>query len=259
MDRLDLETRFVAGRLVTQAAGRAAKGFFDRRRNLAVELKGPQDVVSVADREVESLIVDGLRAKFPRDAFLGEEHGLQGSGPVTWVIDPIDGTANFMRGVAFWCVSVGLLVENRPVLGFVYDAIQDEMFAAAEGRGAHCNERRCLVSEAGPARARFSLGFNLRQSRQRFLPAVERLHAQGCEFARYGSSALSLAYVADGRIEGYWEGRINAWDVCAGLVLAREAGAVVDDFFAGRGPERVNSIFAAAPSAEAALRWAVAP
>ncbi|MBL8697318.1 MAG: inositol monophosphatase [Alphaproteobacteria bacterium] len=259
MTSLDLDARFAAGRLVTHAAGRAAKGFFDRRRELAVELKGPQDVVSMADRDVERLIVDGLRAQFPQDAFLGEEYGHQGAGGVTWVIDPIDGTANFMRGVAFWCVSVGLLVDNRPVLGFVYDPIQDEMFAAAEGRGARCNDRVATVSAAGPGRGRINLGFNIRQSRRRFVPVLERLVDQGCEFSRYGSSALSLAYVADGRLEGFWESKINAWDVCAGLVLAHEAGAIVDDFFEGRGPARVNSVFAATPALEATLRWAVSP
>lgn len=259
MTPFDLDSRFAAGRLVTHAAGRAAKGYFDRRRELAIELKGPQDVVSLADREVERMIVDALRAQFPQDAFLGEEFGLQGSGPVTWVIDPIDGTANFVRGVAFWCVSVGLLVDNRPVVGFVYDPIQDEMFAAAEGKGARCNDRAARVSNAGPGAGRINLGFNIRQSRQRFVPVLERLVGQGCEFSRYGSSALSLAYVADGRIEGFWESKINSWDVCAGLVLAREAGAVVDDFFAGQGPVRVNGVFAAAPGLANTLRWAVSP
>lgn len=259
MNPSELEARYAAGRLVTHAAGRAAKGYFDRRRELAVELKGPQDVVSLADREIERMIVDALRAQFPGDAFLGEEHGLSGSGPVTWVVDPIDGTANFMRGVAFWCVSVGLLVDNVPMLGFIYDPVQDEMFAAAHGRGARCNDRAASVSTAGPARARINLGFNIRQSRRRFVPVVERLYDQGCEFARYGSGALSLAYVADGRLEGFWESRIHAWDVCAGLVIAREAGACVDDFFGGRGPMRVNSAFAAAPAVAPVLRWATSP
>jgi myo-inositol-1(or 4)-monophosphatase len=255
---IDLEERFAVGASVAADAGAIAKGFFDRRRELAVELKGAQDLVSVADREVETAIVGELLARFPGDAVLGEEHGLQGGGNVVWLIDPIDGTTNFVRGVAFWCVSIGLLVDNVPTLGFIYDPIQDELFAGRRGGGATCNGRKMRVSTAEPARARVNLGFNFKQPVDRFVQVLQRLVQHGSEFARYGSSALSLAYVADGRLEGFWENRINAWDVCAGLVLAREAGAVVDDFFAGEGPARVNSCFAGAPSVVEAMRAAVA-
>jgi myo-inositol-1(or 4)-monophosphatase len=187
---------------------------------------------------------------------LGEEHGQQGEGRICWVLDPIDGTNNFVRGVSFWCVSVGLLVDNVPTLGFVYDTIRDEMFAGRVGHGATCNGRPMRASAAEPQRARINLGFNFKQSPEVFGEVVKRLFAQGAEFARYGSAAMSLAYVADGRLEGFWESRVNSWDVCAGLVLAREAGAVVDDFYAGEGPAKTGRCFAAAPRVEAALREA---
>ena len=255
-DTIDLEARFAAGLAATRAAGRAARDHFDRRRDLAIELKGDQDLVSAADRDVERALVDRLRAAFPSDAVLGEEHGQQGEGRVCWVLDPIDGTNNFLRGVSFWCVSVGLLVDLVPTLGFVYDPIRDEMFTARRGHGAFCNGRAMQASAAEPRRARVNLGFNFKQSPGLFADVVTGLVSQGVEFARYGSAAMSLAYVADGRLEGFWESRVNSWDVCAGLVLAREAGAVVDDFYAGEGPAKAGRCFAAAPKVADALRGA---
>ncbi len=255
-DVTDLEARFAAGLAATRAAGRLARAYFDRRHELAIELKGKQDVVSVADRDVERILVDRLRAAFPDDAVLGEEHGQQGDGRVCWVIDPIDGTQNFVRGVSFWCVSVGLLVDLVPTLGFVYDPIREEMFAGRLGHGATCDGRPMRASAAAPQRARVNLGFNFRQSPGLFGDVVAGLVSRGVEFARYGSAAMSLAYVADGRLEGFWESRVNSWDVCAGLVLAREAGAVVDDFYAGEGPARTSRCLVAAPQVEAALRMA---
>lgn len=254
----DLDRRFDAGLAATRAAGRTALAFFDRRRELVVETKGAQDFVSIADREVEHALVGHLRGQFPDDAVLGEEHGRQGEGRVCWVIDPIDGTSNFVRGIALWCVSVGLLVDNVPTLGFVYDPVRDEMFAGRRGHGATCNGRPLRASPAGVDRARINLGFGLRQAPERFATVMQRLVAQGAEFSRFGSAAISLAYVADGRLEAFWENRINAWDVCAGLVLAEEAGAVVEDFFAGEGPIRANRCVAAAPGVIGALRTAIA-
>jgi myo-inositol-1(or 4)-monophosphatase len=254
----ELAARFEAGLAATRAAGARARDFFERRRSLVVETKGAQDFVSVADREVEELLAGGLRAAFPGDAVLGEEHGRQGQGSHCWVIDPIDGTSNFVRGIALWCVSVGLLVDNVPTLGFVYDPVRDEMFAGRRGAGATCNGRPMTASAAGVERARINLGFGLRQSPERFATVMQRLVAQGAEFSRFGSAAISLAYVADGRLEGFWEHRINAWDVCAGLVLAAEAGAVVEDFFAGDGPARTGRCVVAAPGVAAALQAAIA-
>jgi myo-inositol-1(or 4)-monophosphatase len=253
----ELSMRFDEGLAATRSAGLVARDYFARRRELTVETKGPQDFVSMADREVEHLLVARLRARFPGDSVLGEEHGRKGDGRICWVIDPIDGTSNFVRGIALWCVSVGVVVDNVPVLGFVYDPVRDEMFAGRRGGGATCNGRPMRASAAGVATARINLGFGLRQQPERFATVMQRLVAQGAEFSRFGSAAISLAYVADGRLEGFWENRINAWDVCAGLVLASEAGAVVEDFFAGEGPVRSNRCVAAAPGVIAALRAAI--
>jgi len=254
----DLGARHEAGLRATREAGLAALRHFERRRDLAIESKGLQDFVSVADREVERLLVDTLSARFPSDAFLGEEHGQAGSGRTCWVIDPIDGTSNFVRGISFWCVSVGLLVDNVPVLGFIHDPVRDELFAARHGHGATCNGRPMRASEAEPSAARVNLGFSFGEEPRRFAETMGGLLARGTEFCRLGSAAMALACVADGRLEGFWQPRIKSWDVCAGLVLAAEAGAVVDDFFAGEGPVRQNACFAAAPRVAPVLRAAIA-
>jgi myo-inositol-1(or 4)-monophosphatase len=253
---VDLEERFAAGAAVIAEAGTIARGFFDRRRDLQVELKCAQDLVSIADREVEHAIAQELRARFPEDAILGEEHGLQGSGRAVWLVDPIDGTTNFVRGIAYWCVSIGLLVDGVPTLGFVYDPMQDELFTARRGGSAHCNGRIMRASRAEPAHGRVSIGFTIRQPIERLVAVARGLVAEGCEFGRYGSAALSLAYVADGRLEGFWAPDVQSWDVCAGLVLCGEAGAVVDPFFTGKNPHATGPCLVAGRGVEQALRRA---
>ena len=254
----DLGPRHAAGLRATREAGLAALRHFERRGELAVEAKGLQDFVSAADRDVERMIVDRLSAEFPGDAFLGEEHGQSGSGRACWVIDPIDGTSNFVRGISFWCVSVGLLVDNVPVLGFIHDPVRDELYAARRGHGATCNGRTMRASQAEPSAARVNLGFGFGEDPRRFSETMAGLLARGTEFCRLGSAAMALACVADGRLEGFWQPRIKSWDVCAGLVLASEAGAVVDDFFAGEGPVRVGPCYAASPRVDPVLRAAIA-
>jgi len=254
----DIHARHEAGARIVREAGLVALRHFERRGELEVEAKGLQDFVSVADRAVERMLVDRLLAEFPADAFLGEEHGQAGSGGVCWVIDPIDGTSNFVRGISFWCVSVGLLVDNVPVLGFIHDPVRDELFAARRGHGAFCDGRRMRASQAEPPAARVNLGFSFGEDPRRFAETMRGLLARGTEFCRLGSAAMALACVADGRLEGFWQPRIKSWDVCAGLVLAAESGAVVDDFFAGEGPARQAACFAASPRVAPVLRAAIA-
>jgi myo-inositol-1(or 4)-monophosphatase len=257
MPELDLAARLPLAERVAREAGALARGYFERRHELAVELKGAQDVVSVADRATEDAVVAGLAAHFPGEAVLGEERGLQGSGDAVWIVDPIDGTANFLRGIAFWAVSLGLWIGGEAVLGVVHDPVRGETFVAARGQGARCDGKPIRASAcANPTRARFNLGFNHRQSIDRHVGAIRKLVESGAEYTRVGSAALGLAYTAAGRYEGFWESRINSWDVCAGLVLVREAGGATDDFFAGTGPDRVAEILAAAPALHGFLRQA---
>ena len=174
MDNRDLLPRHRAGLDITREAGAFALDYYRRRASLPIERKGLQDFVSVADKETEELIVGKLSALFPDDSFLGEEGGLRQKGPLLWVIDPIDGTANFLRGIHHWCVSVGLIADGKSVLGFIYDPVMDEMFSAFAGGGAFLNGERIKVSGVT------DLG-EARDQRRLQLPAACRAACQDVE------------------------------------------------------------------------------
>jgi myo-inositol-1(or 4)-monophosphatase len=212
--------------------------------------------VSIADRSCEDLIVAGLSALFPHDSFLGEEGGTRNpGGEAVWVIDPIDGTHNFLTGVPFWCVSLALVVDGEGVLGLIYHPAEDELFSARSGAGAFLNGAPMSVSkETELARARLCIGFSYRRPVSNHVRAIETLLSSHCEYLRLGSGALGLAYTAAGRFDGYWEHHTNAWDAAAGIVLVREAGGWTNDFLAGGGLATGNEILATTPDLAATLR-----
>jgi myo-inositol-1(or 4)-monophosphatase len=248
--RLDseLKRRYRAALTVTRAAGELSADYFRRRATLAVERKGLQDLVSEADRATEELIVTALSRSFPTDSFLGEEGGLRKNGPMLWIIDPIDGTANFLRGIPHWCVSLGLVFENRVVLGFLYDPIANEMFSARKGQGAFVNGAPIKVSgEADLRQSRIGLGFSYRRAVGPHADDIRALLDSGCEYSRLGSGALGLAYTAAGRLDGYFERHINIWDVAAGLVIVEEAGGCTNDFLTANVAATGNEILATTP------------
>jgi myo-inositol-1(or 4)-monophosphatase len=255
----ELDRRLAAAEAVVREAGGAASAYFAGRGRLAITRKGAQDLVSEADRRLEELIVARLSEAFPEDGFLGEEGGTRNAGaPATWIIDPIDGTHNFLTGIPFWCLSVGLVAGGRSVLGIIYDPEGGELFSARSGGGAFLNGAPIRVSgETDIARARICVGFSYRRSVAEHVRGVERLLGAGCEYLRLGSGALGLAYAAAGRFDGYWERHINAWDVAAGLVLVSEAGGWTNDFFAGGGMASGNEILAATPALAEALKQLV--
>ena len=246
----------LAGEVVREAGTLALASF--REPALAVERKGVQDYVTAVDRAVEELIVDRLRAQFPGDAFLGEEGGQRGAGAVDgalWVIDPIDGTTNYARGLPLWCVSLALVYAGEIALGLIFNPVSDEFYCAVRGHGATCNGRPLRVSgEQSPESARIGLGFSYRCPPARHARDIGRLLEANCEYARLGSGALGLAFVADGRFDGYYESHINSWDVLAGICLVREAGGWVSDFLAGDGLLNGNPILACTPALRDFLR-----
>jgi myo-inositol-1(or 4)-monophosphatase len=249
MNSQDIEARARAGLAATEEAGRLAADYYRNRERLAVEAKGVQDMVSEADKACEELIVARIGKAFPGDAFLGEEGGRRGAGEALWVIDPIDGTANFLRGIPFWCVSVGLLVGGEAVAGFIYDPVGGEMFAAEKGKGATLNGKPIHASrETSIEHARMCLGFSYRRAVAPHAHDVETLLDAHCEYSRLGSGALGMAYTAAGRFEGYFERHINAWDVMGGLAIVREAGGRMNDFLAGDALAKGNVILATAPA-----------
>ena len=196
-----------------------------------------------------------LPSSFPQDGFLGEERGSRNpDAAAVWVIDPIDGTHNFLTGIPFWCVSVGLVVAGELVLGIIYHPLAAELYSARKGGGAFLNGQPIKVSgESDLRRARVGVGFSYRRPVEEHTRAVEALLSGGCEYLRLGSGALGLAYTAAGRFDGYWERHINSWDAAAGLVLVREAGGWTNDFLAGDGLTEGSEILAATPRLVARL------
>ena len=248
MDEKELSDRATVGLAATRKAGLLAADLFRRRSTLAIEHKGKQDFVSEADRASESLLIGELSRAFPSDSFLGEEGGPRGSSDVIWIIDPIDGTTNFLNGIHFWCVSVGLVVAGEPMLGFIYDPVTDEMFSAVRGMGAKLNGAPIQVSsKAALSEARISLGFSYRRPYAQHARTVAALLEANCEYCRFGSGALGLAYTAAGRWDGYWEQHLNSWDAAAGILLVREAGGRTNDYFAADFLTNGNEALAATP------------
>ncbi len=249
--RAALEMRFEFAREVVRDAGALALRYFRDPDSQGVEVKGLQDVVTIADRAVEDRLRSVLLDEFDADGFLGEERGMSAGWDRTrplWIVDPIDGTANFARHVPLWCVSVGLVVDGEAALGFVYNPVTDEMHAAIAGGGATLNGASIRVSAVDSAEhARIGLGFSYRRPPAIHVECIRRLLDRRCEYSRLGSGALGMAYVADGRFEGYFEPHINAWDVVAGIALVREAGGWTSDFLAGDALAQGNPILAAAP------------
>ncbi len=214
-------------------AGRALLKDFGEVEQLQVSTKGPGDFVSRADRQAEQTIREELMAARPTYGFLGEEGTMiDGEDPTRrWIVDPLDGTTNFLHGLGHWAVSIALEHKGIVVAGVIYDPVKDEMFYAEKGEGAWLNESRlrvsgrskmieCLFATGLPFAGRADLPQTL-QDLARILPTCSGVR-------RFGAAALDLAYVAAGRYDGYWERQLHAWDIAAGLVIAREAGALIE-------------------------------
>jgi myo-inositol-1(or 4)-monophosphatase len=245
-----LLTRYYASQGVARTAGRIALAYFRDYGRLAVERKGPQDVVSVADREVERAIRRKLAQLFPQDALLGEEGGRVGPADARflWVVDPIDGTQPFLAGIPAWCVSIAALDRGVPMLGVIYDPNADELFCACAGLGALVDGVPAIASTATSlSTGMVGVGYSTRTPPAPCLAFLEALLTAGGMFVRNGSGALMIAYAATGRLLGYFEAHINAWDCLAGLVLARETGCWTNDFLADEGLARGNLIAIASP------------
>ncbi|MEO9339815.1 inositol monophosphatase family protein [Mesorhizobium sp. SB112] len=223
----DLSARLAFAEELAKEAGKIALDYFNRREMLIVETKGDlQDVVSVADREVELLIRRRFAETFPDDGVLGEEFGLNtGSSGFTWVIDPIDGTSPFVNGMPSWCVSIALLHDSQPVIGVISAPCNGELYAAGLGLGARLNGKKLVLDGSRTIRnAVTGIGANHHVKPADMAKTVERLLEEGGNFIRNGSGALMLAYVSAGRLVGYYEPYMHAWDCLAGYCLVSEAG-----------------------------------
>ena len=228
-----LASRFQLAQEMAEEAGRLALDYFNKRETLVIETKhDPQDVVSIADRNVETLIRDRVAAAFADDGFLGEEYGLNASASgYSWVVDPIDGTSPFVNGMPSWCVSIAVLKDGEPVIGVIKAPVLDELYAAAEGQGATLNGKQLVLDPARNIRnAVTGIGANNYVKPQVVAKVVEDLLEAGGTFIRNGSGALMLAYVAAGRLVGYYEPYMHAWDCMGAFCLIREAGGYTYPF-----------------------------
>lgn len=224
------------------AARKAARGLvrdFGEVENLQVSMKGVSDFVSTADLRCEKSLMIELQKARPEYGFLMEEGGVVEGRDKShrWIIDPLDGTTNFLHSIPHFSISVGLEKDGEMIAGLVFNPITDEMFVAEKGGGAFLNERRLRVS----ARRRLEdavvttgIPHRGRAGQERFLKELEVVQQSVAGVRRFGSAALDLAYVAAGRCDAYWEENIQAWDIAAGLVLVREAGGYVSDTAGGQ-------------------------
>jgi myo-inositol-1(or 4)-monophosphatase len=220
-------------------AGRSLVKDFREVENLQVGTKGPGDFVSRADIAAEAILKEELLGARPNYGWLAEEEAeIEGKDPTRrWIVDPLDGTTNFLHGMPHWAVSVALEHKGQIVAAVVFDPAKDELFCAEKGGGAWLNESRIRVSGRGRLTdAVFATGvpFGARRTLPAMLHDLSRLMPQCAGMRRWGSAALDLAYVGAGRFDGFWERELQPWDVAAGILLVREAGGFVEPLHAGR-------------------------
>ncbi|OCX60934.1 inositol monophosphatase [Thioclava sp. SK-1] len=230
-------------------AGRALVKDFREVENLQVSSKGPGDFVTRADREAEQIIKEDLQAARPSYGWLGEETGEEAGADPTrrWIVDPLDGTTNFLHGMPHWAVSIALEHKGEIIAGVIFDAAKDEMFFAEKGFGAFMNETRLRVSgRRNMIESVFACGvpFAGKSTLPATLKDFAKLMPVCAGVRRWGAASLDLAYVAAGRYEGYWEREINPWDIAAGLVIVKEAGGFVGPVREGRDIFESKSVIA---------------
>jgi myo-inositol-1(or 4)-monophosphatase len=219
-------------------AGRPLIRDFNELENLQISMKGPADFVTSADKRTEQILIEELSKARPGYGFLGEETGATEGKDKThrFIIDPIDGTTNFMHGMPHFAISIALEREGQLVAGIIYNPATDDLFSAEKGHGAYLNNKRLRVAarkEMNSCLFTTGIPFKGQQGRARSLAEVDAVLDVTAGVRRFGAASLDLAWTAAGRVDGYWERNINIWDVAAGIVLVREAGGIVSDF-AGR-------------------------
>ena len=224
--------------VMVNACRKAAKTIirdFGEIENLQVSLKGPGDFVTASDKKVEKILINELQKARPSYSILSEEIGqINNDKSFKWIIDPIDGTANFLHGIPHFAISIGLEHDDEIICGIVYDPIKDEMFVAEKGNGSYLNNQRmrvssrsklkdCIVFTGGPRLDSKNKELALEEYKKfssKILIPIRKL----------GSASLDMAYVAAGRCDGFWQRNLNYWDIAAGIILVKEAGGFVTDF-----------------------------
>jgi len=258
-----MSERYEFAQALARKAGAVALDYWRRRVELVVELKGPGDFVSLADREVETLIRREIAAAFPGDGFLGEETAAQfdaKSGNEVdrcWVVDPIDGTHNFLRGIPYWNVAIAYVEGGRATIGAVFDPPHGELFHATRGGGAwsevngHASRLRAAATSALPG-AYVALGHHDRSASPEYMELRHRLMEAGAAMRNFGAAALQLSHVAAGRLDGFIELELSIWDAIGALVIVEEAGGFAAPFSPAH-PTAKAACLACAPGIAAPL------
>jgi len=247
--------------VMVSAVMKAARGLrrdFSEVEQLQVSKKGPADFVSEADRRAEQTLFEELRRVRPRFGFLMEERGDVGgeAGEPRWIVDPLDGTTNFLHGLPHWAITVAVEERREIIAAVTYDPLKEELFWAERGSGAFVNDQRLRVSarrSLSNALLATGIPFRGRPEHTRFLTEMAAFMEQVAGIRRFGSAALDLAYVAAGRYDGFWEGHLSPWDMAAGLLLVREAGGFVTDLSGKRQIFETGGILAANPEIHAPM------
>jgi myo-inositol-1(or 4)-monophosphatase len=234
-------------------------------RNLphgSVEEKRKNDFVTQADRDSEERIIATIRARFPKDAFLAEEGGARAGavhGAREWIIDPLDGTSNFVSGFPFWCVSIAAREGDTLAVAVVWDPLRNELYTAERGAGAHRNGARLSVTPRTSLDGAFiatGFPFRNREKIDTYLALFRAIFVEARAIRRAGSAALDLAYVASGVFDGFFEFRLSPWDVAAGALLIKEAGGVLTDFDGGSDYLERGNVIAGPPGVVEGIRRA---
>ena len=242
--------------VMERAARRAARGLlrdFGEVEQLQVSRKGPADFVSQADLKAERALREELERARPEFGFLMEESGAAkaGDGRHRWIVDPLDGTTNFLHGVPHFAVSIAAERDGELIAGVVYEPLRDETFWAEKGQGAYLNQRRLRVSSRQHLRDALIatgipfMGRNKPEENRRYIAELAAVMDQVAGIRRWGTASLDLAFVAAGRFDGFWEHGLGPWDMAAGIVLVREAGGFVSEPDGGSNMLKSGSILAA--------------
>nr|BAL53249.1 myo-inositol-1(or 4)-monophosphatase [uncultured Gammaproteobacteria bacterium] len=254
--------------IATRAARRAGDLIvrsLDRIDYLSVDIKGRNDFVSEVDRAVEREIIQILRKAYPNHHFLGEEGGRRGKperDEYLWIIDPLDGTTNFLHGFPQFAVSIALKHRGHIEQAVVYDPLRQEMFTASRGQGAALNNRRIRVSrQPGLEGALLGTGFPFKHPEHlpAYLNMFQALFKICSDVRRAGAASLDLAYVACGRLDGFWEIGLKPWDMAAGVLLIQEAGGIVSDFMGGDRYLETGHLVAGTPKVQQAICSTIEP
>ena len=225
--------------IMVKACRKAAKILirdFGEIEKLQVSLKGPGDYVTASDKKVEKILIEELQKARPHYSILSEEIGeINNDVSFRWIIDPIDGTSNFLHGIPHFAISIGLEHDKEIICGIIYDPIKDEMFVAEKGNGSYLNNQRIRVSSRSKLKdCIIFTGGPKKESKDRELALKEhndfssKIHIP---IRKLGSASLDMAYVAAGRCDGFWQRNLNYWDIAAGIIIIRESGGFVTDFY----------------------------